>query len=864
MITKTLNFICISILVLLSNLTCYSQIIKDSIQYSKLDNTLLSSSGKFSVINKYFLFDSKRDSIFVYNSNGKLLLVKPTNNRYEFLKNDILIDLNSTETEIDIFDPNTSKSKTIFNVTEVQIINNHNLVFYLDTKTQDYKLIKILASDIQEIWSSPKDLINFTSISNDKKHLLIQYSDLNKGIELINIESLKKTINTGIITPIKSVIWDKKLPVVFLSPNKKHDTKFPNLTFFNYSSNLIKKQELDSQITYGVPEAITQQSFKTLQYINLGNKNYNTDKLQIWHTKDLKINQSINYPRIKRTETNGHVIFNYKNQKVYQPDTLNELMSIPLKENTLLVFNPYQYNNYTYSNFARHKDIKIYDIKKGDFSLITKAQENSFNTTSLSSKANYFVYIKKGIIHFYNIEQRAIENTFNLNKNHTEPIVYNTKLKYWSKDERYFYFTSTQNLMQYDTKNKVFKVLIDGGNTNYRYKILNSQSLNFHNQTSQIPSNTILDNSKLLIQSYNIKEATTSILLLEGNKKTPIIDNTTDQISNVKYSNDFNTITYSLENFNKPISVYSYQNGKTRLLLENSMPKNLYAWKKQKIVSFKDKFDNSLKGILFYPKDFDQNKKYPMITYTYEIQNYTAKQFTYPSYQNGDGFNKELYLEKGYFVFYPDVLTTKQGPGLSALNCVEESIKTVLKQEKAINKDKIGLIGYSFGGYTTNFIVSQTNLFKAAVSGSGISDVISFNFLYNEAYSTPNYGKLENDQFNMQKPFKQDKELYLLNSPILYAEHINTPLMSFTGKEDKVVNPKQQEQLFMAMLSNNKPHISLFYENEEHSFRHKENQVDLTNRIMNWFDYYLKDINTNETHWIKYYTTIEKESLLTN
>ncbi|MDM1507679.1 S9 family peptidase, partial [Myroides odoratimimus] len=260
---------------------------------------------------------------------------------------------------------------------------------------------------------------------------------------------------------------------------------------------------------------------------------------------------------------------------------------------------------------ARHKDIYCYDINKAKFTLITKAQTNSFNTTSLSSQANYFVYIKKKIMYFYNIEQKALENTFDLKE---DP----RRLRYWSKDEKYFYFSSGNKLMQYNTRSKKFKVLIDGGNTNYRYKILNSLASSLYTQTSQIPSNIILDNSKLLIEKYNIKEATTSIVLLDSGKQIPIIDNTNDQVSNVKFSDDFKTITYTLENFNKPVTVYIYHNGKNKLLLENSMPKKIYNWKKQKIVTFKDKFDNDLKGVLFYPKDFDPNKKYPMITYTYE------------------------------------------------------------------------------------------------------------------------------------------------------------------------------------------------------------------------------------------------------
>ncbi|MDR0229641.1 MAG: prolyl oligopeptidase family serine peptidase [Flavobacteriaceae bacterium] len=864
MTTRTLNFIYSLILIFLGSLTCYSQIIKDSADYSRLNNTLLSSSGKFSVVNKHFLFNSKKDSVFIFNHNAKLLLAKPKNNRFEFLKNDILIEINSSKTEIAFFDPNTSKSESILNVSELQVINNLNLIFYLDTKTNLYKLIKVLPSKSKEIWSESKTKVSFTGISDNRQHLLIQYSDLTKGTELINLESLKKTINTSINDSIKSVIWDKKLPVVFLSSNKKYDNKFSHLTFFNYNTNLVKKQDFDSTISYINPEAINEYSFKIVQHYNLIKKPYDTEKIQLWTTNDTHLAMTIAYPRIKNLTVDAHIVFNYKDNKVYQPDTLNYYMSIPLRENALLVYNPNQYIDYVNSDRARSRDISIYDIKKDKLTLITKALPNSFNTTSLSSKANYFVYIKKGIMHFYNIELRSLENTFDLKEDTTRARAYTSRLRYWSKDEKFFYFVSGNNFMQYDTKNKTFKILIDGGNTNYHYKILNSQAQKFHNQTDQIPSNTILDNSKLLIEKYNIKEDTTSMLLLEGNKIISIINNTSDKITNVKYSDDFKTVTYSLENFNKPVTLYVYHNGKNKLLLENSMPKKLYAWKKQKIVSYKDKYNNDLKGVLFYPKEFDSSKKYPMLTHTYEIQNSVAKNFTYPTYFDHVGFSMELYLEKGYFVFFPDILTNKQGPGLSALNCIEESIKKVLQEEKAINKDKLGLMGHSFGGYTTNFIISQTNLFKAAVSGSGVTDFTSHYFSYNYNYRSPSYFQFETGQHNMPTPFKEDKELYFSNSPIFYAENINTPLLSFTGKEDNVINSRHQEALFMAMLRYRKTFISLMYEEEGHHFMQPSNQLDLTKRLLNWFDYYLKDVDNKETRWIKYYTRIEKERLINN
>src|SRR5690606_1745408 len=117
-------------------------------------------------------------------------------------------------------------------------------------------------------------------------------------------------------------------------------------------------------------------------------------------------------------------------------------------------------------------------------------------------------------------------------------------------------------------------------------------------------------------------------------------------------------------------------------------------------------------------------KKYPMITHVYQKQYAQANNFYLSTFQNSTGFNTSLLTELGYFVFLPDIVISDEGPGLSALECVTKGIEAITNEETSIDKTKLGLIGHSFGGYETNFIITQTNLFAAAVSGAAISDII--------------------------------------------------------------------------------------------------------------------------------------------
>lgn len=852
------------LLLLLGTLSITAQTIGDSLEYSELGNRELTHDGKIAVIHKYYKSNAQRDSVFIFN-NGKLLLSKQTNFLYKPFKENSLYSYNSDKKELEILDGSTLKTQIIFNVKNPKVIEKYGLIFFLEANTDTYRLIKVLSNKTQEIWNSPKSLVNFTSISDNKQLLLIQYSEPNKGIELISLSNFKRTLNKDITYPIKQAKWSKRHPIVFFLPTPISDNKYPDLIFYNYKTNSSKQQALNEDIHYNNIETMSDYSFKLTQFCSLGYKEYDVKEIELWSTNDRYLRNIITNSNNQNYTTNTHIIFDYINNDIHKPERLNNYESVPINENTLLVYDSNQYLDYTYQWSSRPRDISLYDIINDTLTIISKQQESPFSTTSLSPKGHYFVYIKKGVLYIYNTNNRIIENSFTIKDDSSNLRFFGNRLRTWSYDEKYFYFVSHSNLIQYDTGAKKFKTLINANDTDSRYQIINSSNKSLFETNSELHYQLITNSdNKLLVHKLNIEDNSQSLILIDNQKKGVILKETKDRISDIKYSDDYRTITYSLENFNKPKTVLIYHNGKTKLLLENTMPKRLYTWQKQKIVLYKDQYGNNLQGLLFYPKDFDSHKKFPMITHIYEIQNYLANKFSYPSYLNENGFNLALLQENNYFVFLPDIFDNKQGTGLSALNCVEEGIKEILKQEKAIDKDNVGLFGFSHGGYKTNFIVTQTNLFKAAVSGAGNVDIIRSYFSYNENFISPFFFQFENGQYKMPKTFSEDKKLYLKNSPILFADQIKTPLLTFTGKKDENIHWEQQKEFFIGMLRYNIPHVALFYKNEDHSLLKKENQIDITKRLIQWFDYFLKDIDTKETNWVKYNTTFDQERMTGN
>ena len=257
------------------------------------------------------------------------------------------------------------------------------------------------------------------------------------------------------------------------------------------------------------------------------------------------------------------------------------------------------------------------------------------------------------------------------------------------------------------------------------------------------------------------------------------------------------------------------------------------------LVSYKDKHGESLQGILYYPQRYRQDKSYPMIVHIYEKQSWEMQKFQRPSYDNGAGFNVANYIMEGYFVLLPDISYPDNNPGEAALDCIESSVASLLGR-KDIDKDKIGLIGHSFGGYETDYILTRSNLFAVGVSGAAINDIPSFYHFVVPDFSRPNFWHMEYGQFRIGKPYHSDPLFYNQASPLYNSAAITTPLLSWCGKDDAQVPLTQLVSLHLSLRRQGKTHSALFYPGEGHTLSEYDNRKDLTIRISEWFRHYLK------------------------
>jgi len=312
-------------------------------------------------------------------------------------------------------------------------------------------------------------------------------------------------------------------------------------------------------------------------------------------------------------------------------------------------------------------------------------------------------------------------------------------------------------------------------------------------------------------------------------------DRYNSRLQKAKNSNEF---IYSSQSYEKSPNVYfTGANFKKPVRVTNTNPQQAkFAWGKTELVSFKNRKGKTLQGVLHYPAKYEPGKKYPMLVYIYEIRSNSLHYYIVPSPKSF--YNITNYVQQGYFVFQPDIVYDIDHPGESAVDCVVPAVNKMIASGM-IDEKKIGLMGHSWGAYQTSFIVTQTNLFSAAVAGAPLTDMIS---MYNSIYwnsGTPDQQIFETSQGRLSKPWWKLLKEYMDNSPMFQAAKINTPMLVTFGDHDGAVDWHQGIEMYITMRRMEKPMILLVYAGENHAVRKKENMLDYTRRINEFFDYYL-------------------------
>ncbi len=278
--------------------------------------------------------------------------------------------------------------------------------------------------------------------------------------------------------------------------------------------------------------------------------------------------------------------------------------------------------------------------------------------------------------------------------------------------------------------------------------------------------------------------------------------------------------------------------GNTTQISDANPQQSEYNWGTGELYHWTSLDGIELTGMLYKPENFDPNKKYPMIVNFYEKSSNGIYGHRAPS-AGRSTINYSFYLSRGYIIFNPDVHYRIGYPGESAYNCVVPGV-TSLIEKGFVDKDNIGVQGHSWGGYQIAYLVTRTDIFKAAEAGAVVPNMISAYGGIRWWSGLVRQFQYEHTQSRIGGTPWEYPARYVENSPIFNIDKINTPLLIMHNDEDGHVPWYQGIEFFTALRRLQKPSWFLNYNGEPHWPLKRQNRKDFNVRMAQFFDHYLK------------------------
>ena len=243
-----------------------------------------------------------------------------------------------------------------------------------------------------------------------------------------------------------------------------------------------------------------------------------------------------------------------------------------------------------------------------------------------------------------------------------------------------------------------------------------------------------------------------------------------------------------------------------------------------------------VQGWLIYPSNFDPQKKYPMVV----VVHGGPASATIPGWPRRGSYYMGL-PGRGYFLLFPNprgsygegekftranVKDFGYGDWLDILAGVDKAI-----QSAPIDPNRLGLTGWSYGGYMTMWGVTQTKRFRAAVAGAGLADWVSY------------YGENKIDQWMIPyfgASVYDDPAVYAKSAPINFIKHASTPTLVVVGQYDGECPAPQSLEFWHALETLHVPTRLVIYPNEGHGFVNPAHNRDVMQRTIDWFNQYLQ------------------------
>ncbi|MDR1742616.1 MAG: prolyl oligopeptidase family serine peptidase [Dysgonamonadaceae bacterium] len=346
----------------------------------------------------------------------------------------------------------------------------------------------------------------------------------------------------------------------------------------------------------------------------------------------------------------------------------------------------------------------------------------------------------------------------------------------------------------------------------------------------------------LLLSAFNNKTKEYGYYTLKQKGRRPPEKRTTEKFtfSSLVKAKNRGEFVYQKSNFNTSPDLYvtsDFWKSQEKLTDINPQMRD-YNWGAAELFSWTSFDGFPLQGIVYKPENFDPTKKYPVMIYFYEKHSDNLYQYFAPA-PSRSTVNIPFFVSRGYIVFTPDIHYTVGHPGRDAYNSVVSGAEALAKNSWA-DKNNMAIQGQSWGGYQVAYLVTQTDLFKAAGAGAPVSNMTSaYGGIRWESGHSRQF-QYEQTQSRIGSDMSSSLNLYIENSPVFFAKNVKTPLLIMHNDKDGAVPWYQGIEYFMTLRRLGKPVWMLQYNNEAHNLKERRNAKDLSIRLQQFFDHYLK------------------------
>ncbi len=483
-------------------------------------------------------------------------------------------------------------------------------------------------------------------------------------------------------------------------------------------------------------------------------------------------------------------------------------------------------------------DFYLVDLETGERQKIADKLRSG---AELSPDGNFVVFYEDKDWHLYDVQEELYRNlTENLevpfyNEDHDYPYPpQGYGIAGWTKDEESLLIYDKYDIWKFSTGEKqAVNLTQDGRNRSIQYRI---QPLDEEQRAFQSDEDVLLkgyyDHQKTYgFYTLNLDEPGTE-QQLETNHKY-------DFITKAKNADH---IIYSREKYDEYPNLWlssDIQFNNTQRLTDLHLDLHeKYNWGTAELIEWQSMDDGqTIRGAVIKPDNYDPKKKYPVLIYYYRF--FSQRAYEFNNITNDDRPTLPQWVSDDYVVFLPDIRFEVGTPGFASTKSLVPGVQKLIEMGIA-DPDKLGLHGHSWSGYQTAFMVTQTDIFDAAIAGAPVSNMTS-------AYSGIRWGsglarqfQYEQSQSRIGGSLWEYPERYIENSPVFYADRINTPLLMMFGDADTAVPWYQGIEMYLAMRRLDKDAVFLQYRDEPHHLQEYANRLDYAIKMKEYFDHYLR------------------------